>query len=400
MTIRSTPERIESVGRLVDRPTPSLRPHPAYQELCGPIAATRVRRVAQQAQPIREPLLTTTDGTILDGHARWQVAMNQGQPNLPCIECAVTEDQALQLVVQRHRSSEGLNAYGRIVLALGLEAHLRARRHRPALATGNQQPSSNLTNNEYGDVRRAIADVAGVSTGNVTKVKQILGQCDSGSAGTAPARGGQHPSGLAVAHADREGAARCPCGSICTGVPSRTPSAVWSERTLTPVPQLNPSTSQSPSSLDSRCRPRRAHGGDCGCSRTSRGGNARVLRRAAGEAHPMTPALARPLRDVLETHRDEWDHDDTRPSVREAFAKVVDCGTEALGAEVFASDDEERVVYHTCKSRACPSCGYQATRAWQRDQWRELPDVPYAHVCLTHAGCALAAVPAESASPP
>ena len=74
-------------------------------------------------------------------------------------------------------------------------------------------------------------------------------------------------------------------------------------------------------------------------------------------------------------HRDEWDRDDTRPAVREAFAKVVDCGTEALGAEVFASDSEERVVYHTCKSRACPSCGYQATRAWQRDQWRELPEV-------------------------
>ena len=62
----------------------------------------------------------------------------------------------------------------------------------------------------------------------------------------------------------------------------------------------------------------------------------------------------------------------------------VDCGTEAIGAEVFASEGgEERVVYHTCKSRACPSCGHQATRAWQRDQWRELPDVPYAHVCLT-----------------
>ena len=82
-------------------------------------------------------------------------------------------------------------------------------------------------------------------------------------------------------------------------------------------------------------------------------------------------------------HRDEWDRDDTRPAVWEAFAKVVDCGTEALGAEIFASNTEERVVYHTCKSRACPSCGYQATRAWQRDQWRELPDVPYAHVCLT-----------------
>ena len=64
----------------------------------------------------------------------------------------------------------------------------------------------------------------------------------------------------------------------------------------------------------------------------------------------MTPARSRPLRQVLEMHRAVWDRDDTRSSVREAFAKVVDCGTEALGAEVFASDTEERVVYHTCKS--------------------------------------------------
>ena len=97
----------------------------------------------------------------------------------------------------------------------------------------------------------------------------------------------------------------------------------------------------------------------------------------------MTSARSRPLRQILKTHREVWDCDETRPAVREAFAKVIDCGTKALGAEVFASDREERVVYHTCKSRACPSCGYQATRAWQRDQWRELPDVPYAHVCLT-----------------
>ena len=99
-------------------------------------------------------------------------------------------------------------------------------------------------------------------------------------------------------------------------------------------------------------------------------------------------------------HRDEWDRDETRPAVRDAFAKVVDCGTETLGAEVFASESEERVVYHTCKSRACPSCGYQATRAWQRDQWRELPDVPLRPRLPDHAECPLAAVPAESASPP
>ena len=173
MTIRSTPERIESVGRLVDRPTPSLRPHPAYQELCGPIAATRVRRVAQQAEPIREPLLTTTDGTILDGHARWHVAIERQQPTLPCFEYDVTDEEALQVVIQRHRRSEGLNDYGRIVLALGLESYFRERR-RPAPSTGDTRASSKLTSHEHRDVRKDIAAEAGVSTGNVTKVKQLL----------------------------------------------------------------------------------------------------------------------------------------------------------------------------------------------------------------------------------
>lgn len=90
-----------------------------------------------------------------------------------------------------------------------------------------------------------------------------------------------------------------------------------------------------------------------------------------------------PLRDLLEQTRDFWDHDHTRPSVREAFDKTLKCGTSALGAEVFAPDDEERTVYHTCKSRACPSCGYRATQDWFRNLWCELPEVPYLHVCLT-----------------
>ena len=66
----------------------------------------------------------------------------------------------------------------------------------------------------------------------------------------------------------------------------------------------------------------------------------------------MAHSSSRPLRQLLGTHRELWDRDDTRQSVREAFAKVLDCGTAALGAEVFASDREERIVYHTCKSRA------------------------------------------------
>ena len=97
----------------------------------------------------------------------------------------------------------------------------------------------------------------------------------------------------------------------------------------------------------------------------------------------MSSSGVSPLKEILVLSRKDWDRDDMRADVRQAFQKVLDCRTEALGAEVFGSREEERTVFHTCKSRACPSCGRRATLLWQREQWRELPDVPYAHVTLT-----------------
>ena len=97
----------------------------------------------------------------------------------------------------------------------------------------------------------------------------------------------------------------------------------------------------------------------------------------------MSSSGVSPLKEILVLSRKDWDRDDMRADVRQAFQKVLDCRTEALGAEVFGSREEERTVFHTCKSRACPSCGRRAMLLWQREQWRELPDVPYAHVTLT-----------------
>src|SRR5439155_5303845 len=85
-----------------------------------------------------------------------------------------------------------------------------------------------------------------------------------------------------------------------------------------------------------------------------------------------------PLRRILVATRGHWDRDGTRPAVRQNFEKMINCRTPALGAEVYASETEEKLVYHTCKSRACPSCGHRATGLWQREQWTALPDMPYA----------------------
>src|SRR5258708_21664080 len=90
-----------------------------------------------------------------------------------------------------------------------------------------------------------------------------------------------------------------------------------------------------------------------------------------------------PLRKILIQTRSHWDRIETRPAVRSAFAKALQCRTLELGAEVFASGDEEQVFYHTCKSRPCSSCGYRATLQWQRERWAALPDVPYKGITFT-----------------
>ncbi len=84
-----------------------------------------------------------------------------------------------------------------------------------------------------------------------------------------------------------------------------------------------------------------------------------------------------PLKQILIATRAHWDHPETRPAVRENFEKTINCRTPALGAEVFASETEEKLVYFTCKSRSCPSCGQRATCdlsrrcpfGWNRRSW-------------------------------
>jgi hypothetical protein len=80
-----------------------------------------------------------------------------------------------------------------------------------------------------------------------------------------------------------------------------------------------------------------------------------------------------PMKQILKEAREIWDHDGTRPCVRESFSRMIECRTPALGWLTYASETEVMRVYHTCKARFCPSCGYRATLQWQREQWTQLP---------------------------
>jgi hypothetical protein len=78
-----------------------------------------------------------------------------------------------------------------------------------------------------------------------------------------------------------------------------------------------------------------------------------------------------------------WDHDGTAANVRDNFWKIINCGTAALGAEVFASSTEMKIVYHTCKSRFCPSCGARAASLWAEELKATIPNVPYREINFT-----------------
>ncbi len=90
-----------------------------------------------------------------------------------------------------------------------------------------------------------------------------------------------------------------------------------------------------------------------------------------------------PIKQILLETRTFWDHSGTSAHIRENFLKIIDCGTIALGAEIYASETESKLVFHTCKSRFCTSCGQRATEDWCTDLETILPDIPYVGITLT-----------------
>jgi len=111
---------------------------------------------------------------IIDGYTRFELARHQGRKTLFCIECAVSEEEALRWLLHRHCRSNSRNDFLLILLALELEPLLRSKAELNQRFGGQYKGSSKLTEAERVDVRSEIAAAAGVGTVNVFKVKQIL----------------------------------------------------------------------------------------------------------------------------------------------------------------------------------------------------------------------------------
>jgi hypothetical protein len=162
-------------GRLVDCLVEDLKPHPTYERNQINVPASQLSALIDLGDSaFLEPLLITREKIILDGYARWKLARRQSRSTLQCIEYDLNEEEALLWLLKRHRRSNGLSAYARVIIALELEPWLQNKAKKNQRLGGHAGGLSKLTEGQKVDVRSEIATVAGVSTGNVFKVKQLV----------------------------------------------------------------------------------------------------------------------------------------------------------------------------------------------------------------------------------
>ncbi len=164
-----------SEGRPVVRSPENLQLHPALVNLEFIDVAEQLDEAARSKdRSAAEPILITTNGTILAGFGHWRLALLEGRHEVHCIEYQLSENDSLQSMLSHNQTQRGWNAFLRIRLALTLEPYFQQTALENMRAGGKYKGWANLPEAEHMEVRQQIADAAGVGTRNVSNVKTIL----------------------------------------------------------------------------------------------------------------------------------------------------------------------------------------------------------------------------------
>ena len=101
-----------------------------------------------------EPILITTNGTLLAGFGRWRSALLEGSQEVHCIEIPIREEESLRFILNHHKPRPGWNAFVRIRAALTQEHDLQQRALEtcePAANTKGWQICRRLSTSMFGN---------------------------------------------------------------------------------------------------------------------------------------------------------------------------------------------------------------------------------------------------------
>jgi hypothetical protein len=162
-----------AVGQV--RRVTELRPHPGLVKHTLGYSTQELSTLSERGESAYSNLVTIThENVILDGYAVWQLAKLQNRENLNCVVRRLNQEEALLQILDRNRGSKGIGDFVRILMALELEPWFKVRAKLNQRIGGREKGSTQLAEAEKLDVRIEVARAAGVSAGNVSKVKKIL----------------------------------------------------------------------------------------------------------------------------------------------------------------------------------------------------------------------------------
>lgn len=104
----------------------------------------------------------------------WRLAVFEQFPEIDCIEHSLSADDALAFILSHHQTQRGWNAFVRIRLALTLKPSLQQAALNNMRLGGKYKGLANLPEVQHIDVRKQIAEKAGVCARNVANVETIL----------------------------------------------------------------------------------------------------------------------------------------------------------------------------------------------------------------------------------
>ncbi len=162
--------------RTAVRALEELRLHPALEEIgfCAFLPELNEAARSQDQMSTEEPIFVTETGVILAGFGRWQLAVSRTTPSIECVEYGLSDEDALQFMLNLQKRRNGWNSFIRIRLALKLEGALQGRALTNMKMGGKYKGLATLPKAAQIDVREQIAAIAGVGGRNVSKVKEIL----------------------------------------------------------------------------------------------------------------------------------------------------------------------------------------------------------------------------------
>ena len=126
------------------------------------------------AEPVPEPVLVTTNGTLLAGFGRWRLALFEGQNEIDCLEYQISDEDSLQFILHHRQPRRGWNPFVRICVALTLKPSLQQKALDNMRAGGRYKGWAKLPEATRLDVREEIGRIAGAGPRNASNVERIL----------------------------------------------------------------------------------------------------------------------------------------------------------------------------------------------------------------------------------